>query len=89
MPPSASPTIEPYVLRPGENRDLPALKLLLATVIGGLTTSTILTLFVVPVVYTLFDDLGRFFQKKRASASKKESSILEASETKARGGASE
>ena len=38
MPPSVSPTIEPYVLRPGENRDLPALKQLLATVIGGLTT---------------------------------------------------
>jgi HAE1 family hydrophobic/amphiphilic exporter-1 len=29
-------------------------------VIGGLTTSTILTLVVVPVVYTLLDDLGRF-----------------------------
>lgn len=28
-------------------------------VIGGLITSTILTLFVVPAVYTLFDDLGR------------------------------
>jgi HAE1 family hydrophobic/amphiphilic exporter-1 len=28
-------------------------------VIGGLLTSTILTLFVVPVVYTLLDDLGR------------------------------
>ena len=27
-------------------------------VVGGLITSTILTLFVVPVVYTLFDDLG-------------------------------
>ena len=38
MPPSASPTIEPYVLRPGENRDLPSLKRLLTTVIGGLTT---------------------------------------------------
>jgi HAE1 family hydrophobic/amphiphilic exporter-1 len=29
-------------------------------VIGGLTTSTILTLVVVPVVYTLLDDLGAF-----------------------------
>jgi len=38
---------------------------LATAVIGGLTTSTILTLFVVPVVYTLFDDLGSFFQKKR------------------------
>lgn len=36
---------------------------LATAVIGGLTTSTLLTLFVVPVVYTLFDDLGRFFQK--------------------------
>ena len=34
-------------------------------VIGGLTTSTILTLFVVPVVYTLFDDLARFFRKDK------------------------
>ncbi len=32
-------------------------------VIGGLTTSTLLTLFIVPVVYTLFDDLARFFRK--------------------------
>ena len=62
---------------------------LATAVIGGLTTSTILTLFVVPVVYTLFDDLGSFFQKKRASASKKESSIPEASEAKTRGGAGE
>jgi HAE1 family hydrophobic/amphiphilic exporter-1 len=34
-------------------------------VIGGLTTSTILTLFVVPVVYTMFDDLARFFRKDK------------------------
>ena len=40
-----------------------ALQAPLATVvIGGLTTSTILTLFVVPVVYTFFDDLGRKFR---------------------------
>jgi HAE1 family hydrophobic/amphiphilic exporter-1 len=32
-------------------------------VIGGLATSTLLTLFVVPTVYTLFDDLARFFRK--------------------------
>ena len=32
-------------------------------VIGGLLTSTFLTLFVVPTVYTLFDDLGRRFRK--------------------------
>ncbi len=36
-------------------------------VIGGLITSTLLTLVVVPVVYTLIDDLENFFKKKRAS----------------------
>jgi HAE1 family hydrophobic/amphiphilic exporter-1 len=36
---------------------------LATVVIGGLTTSTILTLFVVPVVYTLFDDLARRIRK--------------------------
>jgi hydrophobic/amphiphilic exporter-1 (mainly G- bacteria), HAE1 family len=35
-------------------------------VIGGLVTSTLLTLVVVPVVYTLIDDLENFFKKKRA-----------------------
>jgi hydrophobic/amphiphilic exporter-1 (mainly G- bacteria), HAE1 family len=41
-----------------------ALQAPLATVvIGGLTTSTILTLFVVPVVYTFFDDLARKARK--------------------------
>lgn len=38
---------------------------LATAVIGGLTTSTVLTLFVVPVVYTLFDDLGNFFHKRK------------------------
>ncbi|NOW04555.1 hypothetical protein BCM20_002258 [Clostridium beijerinckii] len=33
-------------------------------VIGGLVTSTILTLFVVPIMYTVFDDLKRKFRKK-------------------------
>jgi HAE1 family hydrophobic/amphiphilic exporter-1 len=33
-------------------------------VIGGLITSTILTLFVVPVVYTLLDDLAAWMQAK-------------------------
>ncbi len=32
-------------------------------VIGGLVTSTLLTLVVVPVVYTLLDDLGRLFTR--------------------------
>ncbi|MHB1132463.1 MAG: efflux RND transporter permease subunit [Chloroflexota bacterium] len=33
------------------------------TVIGGLITSTLLTLVVVPVAYTLIDDLGRLFRR--------------------------
>jgi len=33
-------------------------------VMGGLVTSTLLTLFVVPVVYTLFDDLVRWLRRK-------------------------
>ena len=32
-------------------------------VIGGLVTSTILTLFVVPIVYTILDDLKKGFRK--------------------------
>jgi len=44
-------------------------------VIGGLITSTILTLFIVPVVYSLLDDLGTFsfsgFFKKIFSKNKK------------------
>ena len=33
-------------------------------VIGGLLTSTILTLLVIPVVYTLFDDVGNWIRRK-------------------------
>ncbi len=36
---------------------------LATSVIGGLTTSTLLTLFVVPVVYTILDDLSKRFYK--------------------------
>jgi HAE1 family hydrophobic/amphiphilic exporter-1 len=36
-------------------------------VIGGLIASTLLTLIVVPVVYTLFDDLGGLFRRKSDS----------------------
>jgi HAE1 family hydrophobic/amphiphilic exporter-1 len=36
---------------------------LATAVIGGLATSTLLTLFVVPTVYTIFDDLIRRFKK--------------------------
>jgi HAE1 family hydrophobic/amphiphilic exporter-1 len=35
-------------------------------VIGGLITSTLLTLVVVPVVYTLIDDLEKFFKERKA-----------------------
>jgi HAE1 family hydrophobic/amphiphilic exporter-1 len=37
-------------------------------VIGGLITSTLLTLVVIPVVYTLVDDLENFFVKRKAKA---------------------
>jgi HAE1 family hydrophobic/amphiphilic exporter-1 len=38
-------------------------------VIGGLITSTILTLFVVPTVYTIFDDIARAFRKDKRDLS--------------------
>jgi HAE1 family hydrophobic/amphiphilic exporter-1 len=41
-------------------------------VIGGLITSTLLTLFVVPTVYTLFDDIGRFFRKDKLDLARPE-----------------
>jgi HAE1 family hydrophobic/amphiphilic exporter-1 len=34
-------------------------------VIGGLSSSALLTLFVIPTVYTLFDDLARFFRRDK------------------------
>jgi HAE1 family hydrophobic/amphiphilic exporter-1 len=36
-------------------------------VIGGLITSTALTLVVIPVVYTLFDDLKKWTKRKTAN----------------------
>lgn len=41
-------------------------------VIGGLITSTILTLFVVPVAYTLLDDVKGLFGRKVSAAASKE-----------------
>ncbi len=40
-------------------------------VIGGLLTSTVLTLFIVPVVYTLFDDLYLSFQQRKSERERK------------------
>ncbi|HEX8360843.1 MAG TPA: efflux RND transporter permease subunit [Longimicrobium sp.] len=37
-------------------------------VIGGLITSTLLTLFVVPVVYTILDDFAGYFRKRPVQA---------------------
>jgi HAE1 family hydrophobic/amphiphilic exporter-1 len=36
-------------------------------VIGGLITSTLLTLVVVPVLYTYVDDLARLARRRRAA----------------------
>ncbi len=38
---------------------------LATSVIGGLATSTMLTLFIVPTVYTIFDDMARRFRKDK------------------------
>lgn len=51
-------------LRPGSEMFSP----LAVGVMGGLITSTFLTLFIVPVVYTLFDDLGRKLSGARADS---------------------
>jgi len=37
-------------------------------VVGGLTMSTLFTLVFVPVVYTIMDDAGQWFRKKRGQA---------------------
>ncbi|MDO4700121.1 MAG: efflux RND transporter permease subunit [Moraxella sp.] len=43
-----------------------------AAVLGGLVTSTLLSLVVIPVVYTLMDDVGRFFKSAHKSAKKEQ-----------------
>jgi HAE1 family hydrophobic/amphiphilic exporter-1 len=43
-------------------------------VIGGLITSTLLTLVVIPVVYTIVDDLESYFLRRRSSKIKDQSS---------------
>lgn len=36
-------------------------------VIGGLITSTLLSLIVIPAAYTLLDDVGKKFERKRSN----------------------
>ena len=45
-------------------------------VIGGLLVSTLLTLIIVPVVYTLFDDLGQKLFKRFAGNTRKSNNVL-------------
>ncbi len=56
----------PTALKIGEGAELRAPMAI--AVIGGLITSTLLTLVVVPVVYTLVDDLESYFKKWRKAA---------------------
>jgi HAE1 family hydrophobic/amphiphilic exporter-1 len=49
-------------------------------VIGGLITSTLLTLVVVPVAYTYFDDFGTWLQGKLVSDERKRQIEAEAEE---------
>ncbi|HSB64043.1 MAG TPA: efflux RND transporter permease subunit, partial [Thermoanaerobaculia bacterium] len=46
-------------------------------VVGGLITSTILTLVVIPVVYTFFDDVAGFIHRRWAKASAAETNHLD------------
>jgi len=55
----------PTPLKIGEGAELRAPMAI--AVIGGLITSTLLTLVVVPVVYTLVDDLENFFKRWKGS----------------------
>jgi HAE1 family hydrophobic/amphiphilic exporter-1 len=54
----------PTALKIGEGAELRAPMAI--AVIGGLITSTLLTLVVVPVAYTLVDDLENYFRKRKA-----------------------
>jgi hypothetical protein len=37
-------------------------------VVGGMITSTFLTLIIIPAVYTLFSDLGEFVLRRKPAA---------------------
>jgi HAE1 family hydrophobic/amphiphilic exporter-1 len=50
------------------------------TIIGGLLTSTVLSLIAVPWAYTLFDDMGKYFRKVTALFLKKEPAMKEPAE---------
>ncbi len=58
---------------------------LATVVIGGLATSTLLTLFIVPVVYTFFDDLSRRSKKSTLPAAEEEIDVTGILEAKAAG----
>jgi HAE1 family hydrophobic/amphiphilic exporter-1 len=54
--------LTPAALAIGEGSELRTS--LAVVVIGGLTTSTLLTLVLIPAVFTLFDDLERFIRSR-------------------------
>ena len=58
----------PRAIGLGEGAELQAP--MATAVIGGLTFSTFLTLVLVPVVYAIFDDLGKFSLKRKISRAK-------------------
>jgi len=54
-------------------------------VIGGLITSTLLTLFVVPVVYTMLDDVSALVTRRRASTERRREGVAGAAVPEAAG----
>ena len=59
----------PLAVGTGEGAELQAS--MATAVIGGLTTSTFLTLFLIPVVYSLFDDLSSIRRRRKHSRNDK------------------